>query len=555
MILKGSQRGGARALADHLLNDRDNDHVTIEELRGFASDSLRGAMAETHAVSKGTRCTQPVFSLSLNPPKDAAASIDELRKAADRAEKVLGLEGQPRALVIHEKEGRRHAHVVWSRIDADELKAINLPFYKTRLKELSKELYLDHGWALPEGHRENGWKNPLNFTLAEWQQAKRLDLDPREIRQAFQEAWNASDGLRAFRAALEERGYYLAKGDRRGFVALDIHGEVFSVSRVTGAKAKEIAGKLGDPDQLPGVEATRAVIRNRMSTQIKGFIAEDRKAKREELRPLADERRAMVKAQRHERQHLEQAQALRWNRETEERAARFRTGFLGKAIDYLSGRYFQIRAQNERETYACVVRDRMQREALHAAQSKDRWQLQRRIDITVARQRIERMQLSGRIAQIVSGKGSGLTDRVGPCVDMQPVVAELPMPKDKDGRWSPEPHKKDDYTPDQKDLGQKVLDDFDKARMAASPPKVPSLPTLVFDKVMVRDVTIFSSETKIRPIHGRQEDAEKEKKIAEKMRQSGEKQAKREFRKRDLTQEFNRKFDGPPPPGSHTIKR
>ena len=35
MILKGSQRAGAKALADHLMNDRDNDHVSCLELRFF----------------------------------------------------------------------------------------------------------------------------------------------------------------------------------------------------------------------------------------------------------------------------------------------------------------------------------------------------------------------------------------------------------------------------------------------------------------------------------------------------------------------------------------
>lgn len=400
MILKGSQRGGARALADHLLNDRDNDHVTIEELRGFAAGDLRGAMAETHAVSRGTRCTQPVFSLSLNPPKDVAASLDDLRDAAERAEKALGLEGQPRALVIHEKEGRRHAHVVWSRIDADEMKAINLPYYKTRLAELSRELYLEHGWVLPEGHRENGWKSPLNFTLAEWQQAKRLELDPREIRQQFQEAWKASDGVVAFQAALEDRGYYLAKGDQRGFVAVDVRGEVHSISRMTGAKAKEITGKLGEPDKLPDVESTRAAVRARISRQLAGFMAQETRARREELKPLAQERRQLVRLQRQERQQLEQAQALRHARETEERTARFRSGLFGKAIDYLSGRYFHIRRQNERETYECVVRDRSQREALYAAQSKDSQALQRRIDLVTTRQRSERMQFAERIAQV-----------------------------------------------------------------------------------------------------------------------------------------------------------
>ena len=32
MILKGSQRAGAKQLAAHLLNDRDNDHVSVLEL-------------------------------------------------------------------------------------------------------------------------------------------------------------------------------------------------------------------------------------------------------------------------------------------------------------------------------------------------------------------------------------------------------------------------------------------------------------------------------------------------------------------------------------------
>ena len=181
MILKASQRGWPGQLAAHLLNDRDNDHITLHEVRGFVSSDLRGAMVETMAIAKGTRCRQPVFSLSLNPPKDMQASVGDLIDAADRAEAALGLQNQPRAIVIHEKEGRRHAHVVWSRIDAESMKAVNLPYFKNRLKELSRELYLEHEWTLPEGHRENGWKNPLNFSLEQWQQAKRIGLDPREL--------------------------------------------------------------------------------------------------------------------------------------------------------------------------------------------------------------------------------------------------------------------------------------------------------------------------------------------------------------------------------------
>ena len=121
MILVGSQRAGASALADHLTNQRDNDHVQVLELRDFMAEDLHGALDEAHAISKATQCKQFMFSLSLNPPGLHIADDDEFRDAAGRAEAKLGLVGQPRAIVIHEKEGRRHAHVVWSRINVDEM--------------------------------------------------------------------------------------------------------------------------------------------------------------------------------------------------------------------------------------------------------------------------------------------------------------------------------------------------------------------------------------------------------------------------------------------------
>ena len=43
MILKGSQRGGARDLAVHLMKE-ENDHVEVHALRGYASDGLKDAL-------------------------------------------------------------------------------------------------------------------------------------------------------------------------------------------------------------------------------------------------------------------------------------------------------------------------------------------------------------------------------------------------------------------------------------------------------------------------------------------------------------------------------
>src|SRR5690606_32007004 len=135
LILKGSQRAGGRQLAAHLLRTDENEHVEVHELRGFMADDLHGAFQEAYAASKGTRAKQPFFSLSLNPPANENVPTEIFEDAIDRVEQRLGLAGQPRAVVFHEKDGRRHAHAVWSRIDTDAMKAVNLPHYKVKLRD------------------------------------------------------------------------------------------------------------------------------------------------------------------------------------------------------------------------------------------------------------------------------------------------------------------------------------------------------------------------------------------------------------------------------------
>ncbi|WP_416193776.1 relaxase/mobilization nuclease domain-containing protein [Nitrobacter sp. TKz-YC01] len=132
MILKASQRGSGQNLAAHLLRTDDNEHVLVHDLRGFASDDLHGAFKEAEAVSRGTKCRQYLFSLSLNPPEAECVSVGVFEEAIERIEGKLKLEGQPRAIVFHEKEGRRHAHCVWSRIDAETMTARQMSFFKQK---------------------------------------------------------------------------------------------------------------------------------------------------------------------------------------------------------------------------------------------------------------------------------------------------------------------------------------------------------------------------------------------------------------------------------------
>ncbi len=221
MILKGNQRSGGWQLAAHLLNTRDNEHVCVHELRGFVADDLEGAFQEVYAASKGTRAETYLFSLSLNPPAKERVSTEKFQSAIERAEKHLGLAGQPRAIVFHEKDGRRHAHAIWSRIDTANMRAIDLALYKLRLRDVARDLYIEHGWQLPRGFINSEERMRHRYSHHECQQARREGQDPAALKRMFQECWAASDSRKAFAAALEARGYTLARGNRRGHVALD----------------------------------------------------------------------------------------------------------------------------------------------------------------------------------------------------------------------------------------------------------------------------------------------------------------------------------------------
>ena len=84
--------------------------------------------------------------------------------------------------------------------------ARQLSFFKSKLRDVSKQLYLDNGWKMPSGFLDSKNRDPRNFTLDEWQQAKRAGLDARGAQGIAQECWAASDNSKTFAHALEERG-------------------------------------------------------------------------------------------------------------------------------------------------------------------------------------------------------------------------------------------------------------------------------------------------------------------------------------------------------------
>lgn len=390
MILKASERKNAAELARHLMNARDNDYVTLHEIRGFLSDDLAGALMEADAVSQGTRCKNFLFSLSLNPPEAESVSVAVFEAAVEMAEQRLGLDGQPRAIVFHEKEGRRHAHAVWSRIDADTMTARNLPFYKQRLTELSRELYLEHGWDMPRGLLDRALRNPLNFSREEWQQAKRVQTDPRLLKAGFQDAWKRSDNAESLQAALEEKGYFLARGDRRGVVALDWRGEAYALSRYCGVKAKDVAARLGDAAPLPSVTERQHWLAERMEGKLAGWARDEAARAEKQALALKFQREQMVQRQRLLRRELDSMQAQRQEDEARQRAARVPRGIRG-LWGWVSSQNRRIRLQNELDAQRAQIRDSKEHGSVIQKQLAERRMLQGRIK-TARTQQHEAMQ-------------------------------------------------------------------------------------------------------------------------------------------------------------------
>ncbi len=273
MILKGNQRAGGQQLATHLMNSFDNERVEIADLRGSVARDLSGAFAEWTAQARGTKCKKNLYSLSLNPDQaQGHLTREQYIELLDRTERSLNLVGQPRAVVFHEKRDkdgvpREHCHAVWSRIDTDKMKAVQIAHDRLKLRTVAREFARDHGLELPDGMKKDGRRDRFNErarqeNLGERQQKERTGIPKEEHMANIATCWKETGNGAAFVQALETKGYYLARGDRRAYIVVDLHGEVHSLSRMLAgaAKSKELKDRMaGYPlDKLPDVEAAQA---------------------------------------------------------------------------------------------------------------------------------------------------------------------------------------------------------------------------------------------------------------------------------------------------------
>ena len=244
MVIKGNPRGSPAGLAKHLQRTDTNERVEILQLRGVAANDLAGALHEMDAFGAALRTHRTLYHASINIRADEQLTPAQRTQAIDRLESALGLTGQPRAIVEHEKqgragEGRTHWHVVWSRADLEHMRAIRCDHNYRTHELVAREMEREFGHARVQGvHVERDGPNGERIirpdrtpSHAEMQQAQRNGIDPHQMKAEITGLWRATDSGKAFAAALEQQGYVLARGDRRDFVVIDRQGEVHSLAR------------------------------------------------------------------------------------------------------------------------------------------------------------------------------------------------------------------------------------------------------------------------------------------------------------------------------------
>jgi hypothetical protein len=190
-------------------------------------------------------------------------------EAVDALEEKLGLVGHSRVIVMHEKYGREHFHVVWSRIDLDRMVSVSDSHNYRKHEEVARDLERRFGHERVQGahHERDGVDRPDRTpSRAELRQEERTGIKGKDVKADVTAAFRECDNAEAFRAALDDKGFVLAKGDRRDFVVIDRAGGIHSLARrIDGMKAAELRAFMAslDRDSLPDIKEAREIVEAR----------------------------------------------------------------------------------------------------------------------------------------------------------------------------------------------------------------------------------------------------------------------------------------------------
>ena len=282
MIIKSSQRAGHRELAAHLMKCRDIDGtpqtVIISGSRDLVNgDDVHQALGDMAILAMASnRCQKDLYHISLNP--DQPMTEQDWQTVWQLYEDEFGLNQLPYIEVTHAKGDNRppHRHRVYERVDIKSCKAVQLSHTRIRNELVARKIEFALGHALTigkhnrtvikrleqegehamiawmqQGHAHDCDRPVAHQSPDDVQMQKRTKLSTDQVKADLQTCYTQTDNGRSFQAAIAEKGYQLAKGDRRDFVIVDAMGGIHSPRRRLGVKAKALRERWADLAQSP----------------------------------------------------------------------------------------------------------------------------------------------------------------------------------------------------------------------------------------------------------------------------------------------------------------
>lgn len=266
-MIAGATRGtGGDALSRHLLKRQNGQEVVVMPARGLAADNLKGQIRELVASAAHGRTSRPVHHVHIDPPPDCVDPDAVIENFLKHYESEFSLEDAQRAGVYHTKNGRRHAHVMWSLV-RDDGSVVSLTHDHARREKVSRIVEFEHGLEFTKGKhnrsaaaalRKEGradvadamtaaglldGKRPVaHSTPRQRAQAERTSVPLDEIRNQALAAWKVSDDAKSFAVALHAFGSVVATGER-GLVLVDRAAGTHALTRTLAAAARAAGGE------------------------------------------------------------------------------------------------------------------------------------------------------------------------------------------------------------------------------------------------------------------------------------------------------------------------
>lgn len=217
MIVRGKSRGWGGQLGNYLEAQGENESITPLEVRGTAAQDVRRAVREMSLRTELTkRGKLGLYHAQIAPAYgEDGFTAEQWKEAADQLEKALGLTGQPRVIVLHEKKGKVHAHLVWQR------------------EKEGKLIKMSHSYRAHDRVR----------AALERQHRHERTRQPHDHKAELTRLWESTRDAAQFKREAEAAGYRLARGDRRPFHVVTPDGEKLDLVRqlqgIRTAQARE----------------------------------------------------------------------------------------------------------------------------------------------------------------------------------------------------------------------------------------------------------------------------------------------------------------------------